>query len=170
MEQREFKGYNCDLSSLQESIELYFAGKGLRVTNFRMDDVYLTQVYNRDMPNRNLNIRITGTSMSFKVMIGMGTRIDNIRNQQPSFEETSFSDRIILGSLRIEGDFWDFLATKVELMKNTFEPRRATALDSPQIYSGHEIVREIEVVYCSHCGTKNNARAISCSYCNATLH
>ena len=52
IKQREFKEYNCDLSSLQESIELYFVWKGLRVTNFRMGDVYLTQVYKKDMPDK----------------------------------------------------------------------------------------------------------------------
>ncbi len=170
MDRREFKGYNCDLSSLQESIELYFVGKGLRVTNFRVSDVYLTQVFKKEMSTRSLNIGINGTPMDFKVMIGIGTRIDNLRSQQPSFGEISFSDRVILGSLRIEGDFWDFVTTKVELMRNTFELERAKATDSLQHYKERETVREIEVVYCSHCGTKNNARSIYCSHCNAKLH
>jgi ribosomal protein L40E len=107
--------------------------------------------------------------MNFEVMIGMGARINNIRNQQPSFEETSFSDMVSLGSLRIEGNFWDFLTTKVELMKNTFGLGRTTAVDSTQIYRERETVREVEVVYCGHCGTKNNARATFCSYCNASM-
>ena len=32
-----------------------------------------------------------------------------------------------------------------------------------------ETIREIEVIYCSHCGTKNNARASNCISCSAPL-
>ena len=33
-----------------------------------------------------------------------------------------------------------------------------------------ETIREIEVVYCSHCGIKNNARSTYCSQCGAPVH
>jgi len=33
-----------------------------------------------------------------------------------------------------------------------------------------ETVTEIEIVYCSHCGTKNNARTQYCTSCHAPLH
>jgi ribosomal protein L40E len=43
------------------------------------------------------------------------------------------------------------------------------AQGSPAPIVQKEIIREIEVIYCSHCGTKNNARASNCSRCGAQL-
>ena len=72
MEQRDFQGYNCDLIALQEDIEIYFAGKSFRVTNFHKGTVYLTQIHKNELDTKSIFIKIIGIPSSFEVSIGMG--------------------------------------------------------------------------------------------------
>jgi len=48
-------------------------------------------------------------------------------------------------------------------------PQTSPATQAP-IFIQKETIREIEVIYCSHCGTKNNARSTFCTHCGAPLH
>jgi hypothetical protein len=79
MENRQFKGYNCDLAELQKSIEKYFIGKCYRVTNFHKDTIYLTQAFKEPMADRAIFSKITGTPANFDVSLGYGERTKSIQ-------------------------------------------------------------------------------------------
>jgi hypothetical protein len=170
MQKKQFRGYNCDLSDLQKSVELYFVGRGFRVTNFHMRSLYLTQAFKNGLGSKRLNIQISGTPADFDVTMGLGERIDSIKNHKPSFEDISLSDRTLMGELRLESNFWNYLTTRAELRRNCVGMAKTSIPPSPTIYKERETIREIEVIYCRYCGTKNNARLTSCTHCGARLY
>jgi hypothetical protein len=54
---------------------------------------------------------------------------------------------------------------RVQVANVPTPPSQATQIPIVQ----KETIREIEVIYCSHCGTKNNARSTHCAQCGAPL-
>jgi len=80
MEQRQFQDYNCELILLQEDIEIYFAGKGFRVTNFHKGKVYLTQIRKKELGSKSIFIKIVGVPKRFEVFMGLGETIKNINS------------------------------------------------------------------------------------------
>ncbi|MCW4038368.1 MAG: hypothetical protein NWF13_06485 [Candidatus Bathyarchaeota archaeon] len=169
MERRQFQGYNCDLIALQEDIEIFFAGKGFRVTNFHKGTIYLTQIHKNELGAQSIFIKIVGVPTRFEVSIGMGETIKNINHVPSSFEGIPFSVKLILGELRLESDFWNFFSTQAQLNRNTFELKKRTSSRSQPLLREREIIREIEIVYCNYCGTKNVARRTSCLQCGGSL-
>lgn len=170
MHKKRFQDYNCDLTDLQEAIEIYFIGRGFRVKNFHSKEIYLTQVYKNEFSNKSLFVKIVGTPMSFEVSIGQGRRIKSIRNSPSFLKKISFLYKILLGEFRLESDFWNFLTTQVELKRNTYGLKKISTSVSPQIVREREILREIEIMYCRYCGAKNNARQVTCHQCGGNLH
>jgi hypothetical protein len=170
MERRRFQDYNCDLVDLHKSIEIYFAGKGFRVTNFHINKIYLTQAHKNELGNKSLFIKIEGTPKNFEVSIGLGEKIKSIQKLPSFFEKIPFSNKLLLGELRLEKNFWNFFTTKADLRRNTFGLIKTTVSHSPQILREREILREVEIVYCKYCGTKNNANLTNCIHCGAPLH
>jgi hypothetical protein len=170
MESRKFQGINCDLGNLQKSITSYFVGKTYRTTNFHKDNTFLTQAYKNEMGHKALIIRIIGTPIDFEISLGFGDKIKTIYESQPSNVEIPFQTKILLREPNLEKSFWNYIITQMELKKNTFSQLKSNIMEYPSIWREREIVREIEVVYCGHCGFKNNARMTSCTNCGANLH
>ena len=170
MEKKQFQGYNCDLVNLQETIEIYFTGRGFRVTNFHLGTTYLTQAYKNELSNKSLFVRIVGTPKRFEVSIGQGKRIKSIHDFSSSFEKTSFFNKLLIGEFRLESDFWNFLTTQIDLQRNSHGLKKPSASFSPHFLKEREVVREIEVIYCRYCGAKNNARRTTCTKCGGNLH
>lgn len=169
MEKKQFDGYNCDLVSLQETIEIYFTGRGFRVTNFHRGTTYLTQAYKNELRNKSLFVRLVGTPERFEVSIGQGKRINSIQNFPSSLEKTSFLDKLRIGEFRLESDFWNFVTTQIDLQRNTYGLKKPSVPLSPHFLKEREVVREIEVIYCRYCGAKNNARRTTCTKCGGNL-
>jgi hypothetical protein len=170
MEQRQFQGYNCDLIALQEYIEIYFAGKGFRVTNFHKGTVYLTQIRKSELGSKSIFIKILGIPTRFEVSMGLGETIKNINRTPSSFERIPFSIKLLLGELRLESDFWNFFTTQAQLNRNTFGLHKRVISRSQSVQREREIVREIEIMYCRYCGAKNVARRTTCLQCGGNLH
>jgi hypothetical protein len=170
MAQRHFDGYNCDLIALQEDIEIYFAGKGFRVTNFHKGTVYLTQIQRQELGAQRIFVRMVGIPSRFEVDIGLGKVLKDIDETPPSFEGIPFSVKLLLGELRLESDFWTFMSTQAQLHRNTVDMKTRALSPSQPVQRDREIVREIEVVYCKYCGAKNVARRASCLHCGGNLH
>ena len=156
MEQRQFQDYNCELILLQEDIEIYFAGKGFRVTNFHKGKVYLTQIRKKELGSKSIFLKIVGVPTRFEVFMGLGETIKNINS--------------ILGELRLERDFWNYFTTQAELKRNTFGLKKRVISRSQPVQREREILREIEIIYCRYCGAKNVARRTSCLQCGGNLH
>ena len=169
MDQRHFDGYNCDLITLQEDIEIYFTGKGFRVTNFHKGTEYLTQIQKHELGSTRIFIQIAGIPSRFEVSIGLGEALKDIDETPPSFESIPFSVKILLGELRLESDFWTFVSTQAQLHRNTVDVKTRALSRSQPVQREREIVREIEVVYCKYCGAKNVARRTSCLQCGGNL-
>ncbi len=170
MDSRPFEGYNCDLLALQEDVEIYFTGKGFRVTNFHKGTVYLTQLQKPELGSTRVFVRLVGVPSRFEVTIGLGDALTDIDDAPPAFDSVPLSVKLLLGDLGFESDFWTFMATHVPLHRLPCDaPTRAPA-PSPPGPRDREIVREIEVVYCRYCGTKNVARRATCLRCGGTLH
>ncbi len=104
----------------------------------------------------------------FQVTIGKEVYLKDIR-QLSTLSELTLMDNLLLGELRFEPDLWTFIETQVKLKRNTMGLQRHS-ISSPSYHVVKEITREIEVFYCKHCGTKNNARLVKCQHCNATLY
>ena len=170
METKQFDGYNCDLVRLQETIEIYFTGRGFRVTNFHRGTTYLNQAYKDELRTKSLFIRIVGTPERFEVAIGQGKRINSIQNFPSALDKTSFFTKLRIGELRLESDFWNFITTQIDLQRNTYGLKKPFMPFSPPFFKEREVVREIEVIYCRYCGTKNNARRTTCTKCGGNLH
>jgi hypothetical protein len=174
MENRTFKGYNCDLSQLQKIISTYFMGKRYKVTNYFKDNTYLTQAYKTQMGNRTLIAKIQGTFDTFDISIGSSEKISNINNVQP-LDKIPLEVKILLAEPLLEKDFLNYVSTQAELRRNTYGIYGSlNSIPPPQqiapVWKEREIIREIEIVYCRYCGTKNNARLLTCTKCNASLH
>ena len=157
MERRQFQDYNCELVILQEDIEIYFAGRGFRVTNYHKDNVYLTLIRKEELGSKSIFIKIVGVPTSFEVFIGLGETIKNINNTPQSFERIPFSVKLVLGELRLESDFWNYFTTQAQLKRNTFGFKKRVISQSKPVQRERELVREIEVIYCRYCGAKNVA-------------
>ncbi|MBT0160008.1 hypothetical protein G4O51_08485 [Candidatus Bathyarchaeota archaeon A05DMB-2] len=167
MESRQFQGYNCDLAELQNKIEIYFAGRNYRVTNFHKENIYLTQAYKKEMGDKAILAKIEGTPSEFNVSIGFGTRIKNI--QSYALEKIPLQIKLLLGEPSLEKNFWNYFTTQADLKRNTYGLTRTQVSTFPSIWREREIVKEIEVIYCRYCGAKNNARMTSCTECGAKL-
>lgn len=170
MEQRQFQDYNCELILLQEDIEIYFAGKGFRVTNFHKGKVYLTQIRKKELGSKSIFIKIVGVPTRFEVFMGLGETIKNINSTPQSFQRIPFSLKLILGELRLERGFWNYFTTQAELKRNTFGLKKRVISRSQPVQREREILREIEIIYCRYCGAKNVARRTSCLQCGGNLH
>jgi ribosomal protein L40E len=169
MEKQTFQGYNCDLAQLQKSIATYFIGKCYRVTNFYKEKMYVTQAYKNQMGSRTIICQIQGVPENFDISIGLGTKITNINTLQP-LEKIPLDIKVLLGEPLLERNFLNYIFTQTELKRNTFGLVKTDNPSLAPVWKEREIVREIEVIYCRYCGTKNNARQTNCSKCNATLH
>jgi hypothetical protein len=170
MDQRHFDGYDCDLIAVQEDIEIYFAGKGFRVTNFHKGIVYLTQLQKQELGSTCIFIHIVGIPSRFTVSIGRGEVLKDIDETPLSFENIPFSVKLLLGDLRLESDFWTFMSTQVQLHRTAVDVKTRAFSPSQLVQRDRLIVREIEVVYCKYCGAKNVARRASCLHCGGNLH
>jgi len=170
MDQRHFDGYNCDLIAVQEDIEIYFAGKGFRVTNFHKGTIFLTQLQRQELGSTRIFVRIVGIPSRFTVSIGRGEALKDIDETPSSFESIPFSVKLLLGDLRLESDFWTFISTQAPLHRTTVDVKTRALSPSPPVQRDRWIVREIEVVYCKYCGAKNVARRASCLHCGGNLH
>lgn len=169
MTSKTFREFNCDLKELRESLEAYLIGREFKVQNFYKQGIYLTQAKKENTLFKDcIFIKIEGVPQKFQVTIGKGTCLRDIR-QLRTHSELKLTDNLLLGELRFEPDLWTFIETKAELKRNTAELQRRT-IPSPPYQIMKEITREIEVIYCQHCGTKNNARLVKCQHCNASLH
>ncbi len=169
MESKKFTGYNCDLVELQESIETYFVGREFRVTNFHKDSAYLTQVYRNDLGNKAIFVKIEGLPVDFTISIGFGKRVKSIQNFAHKLDGIPFQVELLLGNPMLERNFWNYIKTQVELNRNSQGLTKTFFSQLPHVWREREILREIEVVYCSYCGTKNNARLVSCTNCGGRL-
>jgi hypothetical protein len=169
MERQTFQGYNCDLGQLQKSITTYFVGRGHKVTNFYKEKMFVTQAYKNQLVNKTILCKISGVSENFDISIGIGARIVNV-NALQLLEKYLLTLKSCWGEPLLERNFMNFVFTQTELKRNTSGLLETNTLPSIPIWKEREIVREIEVVYCRHCGTKNNARQTNCSTCNASLH
>ncbi len=170
MERQQFQGYNCDLNEIQKSVEMYFVGKGYRVTNFHKDLIYLTQAYKNEMGQKCIMVKIAGSYANFDISLGTGDRINNIATLPATLEKIPLQTKLLLGEPLLEKNFWNFILTKAELRRNTYGASKPVFSQSPQVWREREIVREIEIVYCRYCGAKNNARLTTCSQCSAKLN
>jgi hypothetical protein len=169
MEKQNFQGYNCDLAQLQKSVATYFIGRCYRVTNFYKEKMYVTQTYKNQMGNRAIFCQIQGVPENFDISIGVSARITNINAMQP-LEKMSLNFKVILGEPLLERNFLNYIFTQTELKRNTSGLMKTDNPSPAPIWKEREIIREVEIVYCRHCGTKNNARQTNCTNCNATLH
>ncbi len=166
---KTFQGYYCDLKIILEQIKTYLIGRGFKVSNFFKQETYLIQARKRDsFTNECAFIKLKGVPNNFQVSIGKSNCINDIRNLG-ALNEFSFSDKILLGEVRFDNDLWTFIETEAELKRNTAELQKRT-ISSPQYQIMKETTREIEVIYCQYCRTKNNARLAKCQNCNASLH
>lgn len=170
MERQQFQGYNCDLGEIQKCIEIYFAGKGYRVTNFHKDSIYLTQAYKNELMGKCILSKIVGSYTNFDISIGIGEQIKNIANLPAAFEKIPLQTKLLLREPLLENNFWNYVLTKAELKRNTYGISKPNLTEQPMVWREREVVREIEVVYCRYCGAKNNARLTTCNNCNAHLH
>jgi ribosomal protein L40E len=169
METRKFRGYNCDLTDLQNKIKTYFAGKNYRVTNFHKEKLYLTQAYKSEMGNKAIIAKIEGNPSEFDVTLGFGERIANIQTLQLTLEKIPFQTKLLLAEPTLENNFWNYFSTQADLRRNTYRIAKAKFSEFSPVWREREIVKEIEVVYCRYCGAKNNARMTSCVKCGANL-
>lgn len=167
MERREFQGYNCDLIELQNKIEIYFVGKNYKVKSFHKGKTYIVQAYKDEMGDNAILARIKGGPNEFKVSIGFGPRIKNIKDA--TLKEIPWQIKLVLGEPILENRFWDFFTTLADLKRNSYGRAKAKWVRQHRIWREREIVREIEVVYCRYCGGKNNARLTRCSQCGGKL-
>lgn len=133
--------------------------------------MYVTQAYKTQMVGMAIISQILGTPENFDIAIGVGSKITNVNNLQP-LEKVPLDIKILLGEPFLERTFLSYISTQADLKRNTFG---LTPVQNQQLFAAtpvwreREIVREIEVVYCRYCGTKNNARQMNCSKCSATL-
>ncbi len=170
MASRRFEDYNCDLLALQEDVEIYFTGKGFRVTNFHKGTTYLTQLQTPELGSTRIFVRIDGVPSCFEVVIGLGDVLTDIDDAPSAFDSVSLPVKLLLGDLELESDFWTFIATHVPVHRLPDDMPTRASPPTPSIPHDREIVREIEVVYCRYCGTKNLARRATCLRCGGTLH
>ena len=170
METKQFKDYNCDLIDLQESIEVYFIDKGYTVTNFHKDRVYATQAHKKELEGKSIISKITGIYADFEISLGMSEQINNIGNIPTILEQIPLHTKILLGEPFLERDFWNLTQNNIELRRDTYRNSQEIPPQQTQIIAEREITREIEVVYCTYCGAKNNASLVTCSQCGAKLH
>jgi len=171
MERQTFEKYNCDLTQIQKNIATYFVGRCYRVTNFFKDKLYVTQAYKSQTGNKAIICQITGIPEKFEISIGFGLKITNVNSLQP-LEKIPLDVKVLLGEPLLERNFLNYIFTQTELKRNTFGLGKTDAASFQTlapIFREREVVREIEVMYCRYCGTKNNARQTNCSKCNATL-
>jgi len=169
MTSKTFQEFNCDIKELCESLERYLIGRGFKVQNFYKQGIHLTQARKGNVLIKNcVFIKIQGVPQKFQVTIGKGVFLKDIR-QLGTLSEMTLMDNLLLGELRFEPDLWTFIETQVKLKRNTMGLQRQS-IPSPSYQVVKEITREIEVFYCKHYGTKNNARLAKCQHCNATLH
>ena len=169
MEKKTFQGYYCDLARLQNSVAIYFIGKGYRVTNFYKEKMYVTQVYKNQMGTKAIVCQIQGDPENFDISIGASSKITNINTLQP-LGKMPIEIKVLLADPLLERNFLNYIFTQAELKRNSFGLVSVNSLSSAPIWKEREIVREIEVVYCRYCGLKNNARQSNCTKCNASLH
>jgi hypothetical protein len=169
MGNQSFHQYNCDLLQLQKSIAPYFIGRGYAVTNFFKEKIYVTQAYKPQLGSKALICKLEGTHADFQVYFGLSERIANINFLQ-TIENLSIDCKILLGDPLLERNFFNFVSTQAELKRNTFGLFHLTTVASSPFMKEREIIIEIEVTYCRHCGQKNNARLANCTHCNASLH
>ena len=171
MERQTFLAYNCDLTTLHKSMETYFVGKCYRANNFFKENLYLTQAYKKQLGNNVIVAQIQGAPENFDISIGYSQKINNINAIQP-FEKIPFNTKVILGEPLLEKNFMNYIATQAELKRNTFGMgiSNSTPPFLAPVWKEREVIREIEVVYCRYCGTKNNARQTNCVKCSASLH
>ncbi len=55
-----------------------------------------------------------------------------------------------------------------KLVLGELKPKRVSE-PSSSVIQKETIITEIEVIYCTHCGTKNNARLTNCTHCQAPI-
>ena len=120
------------------------------------------------MGNRTIICQIQGIPENFHISIGLGTKITNINTLEP-LEKIPLDIKVLLGEPLLERNFLNYIFTQTELKRNTFGLVKTDNPPLAPVWKEREIVREIEVIYCRYCGTKNNARQTNCSKCNAVL-
>ena len=183
---------NCDLDKLHRSFEVWFKEKGFRVQSSFNHGVYFTQARKKGVlrtlagASRALFLKIDGAPNRFRISTGTGKWMQNITATALTGVLTGgitwVTGSILTGwQKKIEKDLWSFIEKEVDFNRDTFKkpvepvmPSIRTREVYPQPTTSsvreREIVKEIEVVYCTYCGTKNNARSSFCITCGARLH
>jgi hypothetical protein len=183
---------NCDLDKLHRSFEVWFNEKGFRVQSSFNHGVYFTQARKKGVlrtlagASRALFLKIDGDPNRFRISTGTGKWVQNITATALTGVLTGgitwVTGSILTGwQKKIEKDLWSFIEKEVDFNRDTFKkppesvtspiyPREAYTQPRAPPVREREIIKEIEVVYCTYCGTKNNARSSFCITCGARLH
>ncbi len=190
--EKTFQNMNCDLGRLHSSFTACFREKGYEVQSNDNHGIYLTQAKKKGFvrtlagASRALFVKIDGDPNNFKISTGTGKWARNIAS---TILTGFFTGGItwVTGSIftgwqkKIEMDLWTFIDKEVQFKRDTFRqpvrplpppiPQREVRTQPyPPTIREREIIKEIEVVYCNYCQTKNSARSSFCGKCGAQLH